>query len=233
MLKGVIVEKDSSTVMPFVYVINKSNGNGTMSDNEGRFTLLTGDNDTLICSYIGYMRSYFPVAKLKRNDRGEVRLTLTPMPIALNAVTVNAFRFKPYEREYMQDIMEKNVNRSRVDYVRSPITALYMQYSKEGRQIRKLANIFEQLMIEEEVQKKLSREILVRLTGDQSIDYNAFRKYCYYVNDYFIVTHDGVDLYSKVMDCYRYWKAEGRDQPPRLRNPIPREPQKREETKNE
>jgi hypothetical protein len=54
LLKGVIVEKDSNTVMPFVYIINKSNGNGTMTDNDGKFMLVSNNNDTLICSYVGY-----------------------------------------------------------------------------------------------------------------------------------------------------------------------------------
>ena len=95
-----------------------------------------------------------------------------------------------------------------MDYIGSPITALYMRYSKEGKQIQKLAKIFEDILMEEEVQRRLSREILVRLTGDQNIDYYAFRKYCYYVNDYYIVTHDGAELYTKVMECYKKWKAD-------------------------
>ena len=62
--------------------------------------------------------------------------------------------------------------------------------------------------LEEEVQKKLSPEILRKLTGDEKLDYDAFRKYCYYVSNYFIITHDGFDLYSRVMECYKSWKTE-------------------------
>jgi hypothetical protein len=216
LLKGTVTEKDSLTPMPFVYIINKSNGNGTMSDNDGRFSLATSAGDTLICSYVGYLKAFFPVKKLRTDANGNVKLVMIPLPVNLSPVTVTAFRLKPYEREYMNDI----IDRSKIDklsYLTSPVSALYMQYSKEGKQIRKLARIFENLMIEEQVQKKLSREILVRLTRDEKIDYYAFRRYCYYVNDYYIVNHDGAELYSKVMDCYRSWKAEGRDQPPKRR----------------
>jgi hypothetical protein len=107
----------------------------------------------------------------------------------------------------MKDIIDRSKIKT-MDYAMSPITALYMRYSKEGRQINKLAKIFEDIMLEEQVQKKLSREILVRLTKDENIDYEAFRKYCYYVNNYYIVEHDGVELYSKVMDCYRRWTTD-------------------------
>jgi hypothetical protein len=207
-IKGIVVEGDSSTVMPFVYIINKSNGNGTMSDNDGKFSLTTNPNDTLICSYVGFLKAFIPVRTLQPNAKGEVKLVLKQLPINLDAVTISTFKIKPYERDYMNEIIDKS-RFKQIDYVHSPITALYMHYSKEGRQIQKLAKIFEQLFIEEQVQKKLSREILTRLTGDNDIDYFAFRKYCYYVNDNYIITHDGVELYSKVMDCYKNWKADG------------------------
>ena len=205
-IKGTIVESDSSTVMPFVYIVNKSNGSGTMSDNDGRFSLYTHQNDTLVCSFVGYMKTFIPVNYLKTDAKGEVKIVLKPLMINLNTVNVTTFKFKPYEREYMNDIIDRSRIKD-INYATSPISALYMRYSKEGKQIQKLAKIFEGILLEEEVQKKLSREILVRLTGDDRIDYVAFRKYCYYVSDYFIATHEGVELYSKVMECYRSWKA--------------------------
>jgi hypothetical protein len=218
-ITGTVVENDSITPMPFVYIINKSNGNGTMSDNNGHFSMTTFKNDTLICSYVGFLKAYLPVNELSKNDKGAVKLYLTPMPINLAAINITTFKLMQYERDYMNDIIEKSKLR-KLDYVNSPISAMYMQFSKEGKQIRKLSKIFEELIIEEQVQKKLSREILVKLTGDENIDYYAFRRYCYYVSDYYIVYHDGAELYSKVMDCYKNYKADGRDQPLRKRELI-------------
>ncbi len=209
-LRGVVVEKDTATPLPFVYLINKSNGNGTMADNDGRFTLNTNESDTIVCSSVGFMKLYMPVKQLSRNARGEVVLVMTPLPINLAPVTISAFKYKPYERQYMNDIIDRSRIKT-MSYFSSPISALYMRYSKEGKQINKLAKIFEKLLIEEEVQKKLSREILIRLTGDDKIDYDGFRRYCYYVSDNYILTHDGMELYTKVMDCYRRWKTERRE----------------------
>lgn len=207
LLRGTVVENDSITVMPFVYIINKSNGNGTMSDNNGRFVLATHKNDTLVCSYVGFLKLNIPVNKIEIDKKGEAKLVMTYMPINLGTVNITTFKFKPYEREYMNDIIDRS-RIKKMTYATSPISAMYMRYSKEGKQIQKLAKIFEQILIEEEVQKKLSRDILVKLTGDESIDYEAFRKYCYLVNDYYISTHEGSDLYSKVMDCYKRYKAD-------------------------
>lgn len=207
LIKGTVVEGDSSTPMPFVYIINKSNGNGTMSDNDGRFMLATNSEDTLVCSYVGFLKLYIPVKQLAKNARGEVRLVMTEMAINLSPISITAVRFPEYERQYMNDIIDKSRIKN-IDYASSPISALYMRYSKEGRQIQKLAAIFENLLMEEEVQRKLSKEILARLTGDNNIDYYAFRKYCYYVSDYYVVTHDGAELYTKVMECYKKWKDD-------------------------
>ena len=207
LIKGKIVERDSNTVMPFVYIINKSNGNGTMSDNDGRFSLFLKTEDTLICSYVGYAKLNIPFKNLIKQINGEYKLIMTQMHINLSMITVTSFKIKPYERDYMNKIIDASKIKQ-LDYFTSPISALYMQYSKEGRQIRKLAKIFEDLLIEEQVQQKLSPEILRKLTGDDKIDYDAFRKYCYTCNNYYIISHDGVDLYSRVMECYKRWKDE-------------------------
>ncbi|MEI8137281.1 MAG: carboxypeptidase-like regulatory domain-containing protein, partial [Bacteroidota bacterium] len=101
LLKGIIVEKDSNTVMPFVYIINKSNGNGTMTDNDGRFILSSNNNDTLICSYVGYTKAYLPVSTIVANSKGEIKIVMDKQFINLNTIKVTSFRIKQYERDYM------------------------------------------------------------------------------------------------------------------------------------
>src|SRR5437016_3515005 len=95
LIKGIVVEKDSNTAMPFVYIINKSNGNGTMSDNDGHFSLYSNANDTIICSYIGYAKLTEPVKNLIINAKGEVKLVMAQMLINLNTITVTTFKIKP------------------------------------------------------------------------------------------------------------------------------------------
>jgi hypothetical protein len=207
---GKVVESDSNTVMPYVYIINKSSGNGAMSDEFGKFSIIANDNDTLICSYVGHSKLQLPVSKLKKGDN-HLLVVMKTLPVSLQAVTVTVFKLKPYEREYMNSIIEDTKRRLKpLNIVQSPITALYMQFSREGKELRKLSRIFEDLLIEEEVQKKFNPEILRKLTGDEKINYDQFRRYCFEVNNDYILTHDGVDLYSKIMGCYKRWKEEGR-----------------------
>jgi hypothetical protein len=208
LIKGVIVEDDSVTVMPFVYVINKSTGNGTMSDNSGVFYIKTGPEDTLLVSFVGYVKLKIPVNKLKPNANGDVKIVMRKIAYNLNAITVTGFKIKPYEREKMKKVIDESKIKP-IDAMQSPITALYMQFSKRGKEQRKLAAIFEQILIEEQVKQKFNPEILRNLTGDETIDFERFRKYCFPLTDYYILNHDGYELYYKVMECYYRWKDEG------------------------
>lgn len=195
--------------MPFTYIINKLTGSGTMSNAEGKFSIVVNKNDTLVCSYVGYAKQYIPVASLKPNDNGEYGIIMKNRMIQLNTVTISTFKYKPYEKEYMNKIIDESKIRT-IDAFQSPITAMYMQFSKRGREIRKLAQIFDEILIEEQVSKKINPEIVRNLTGDQNLDYENFKKYCLELSNYFIITHEGYDLYNKVMDCYKRYKSEGR-----------------------
>ena len=38
-INGIVLEKDSTTVIPFAYIINLKNGNGAVSNYDGRFMI--------------------------------------------------------------------------------------------------------------------------------------------------------------------------------------------------
>ncbi|MDZ4665662.1 MAG: carboxypeptidase-like regulatory domain-containing protein [Bacteroidota bacterium] len=208
-IRGIIYEKDSSNVMPYVYVINKTTGSGAMSNLEGKFYITAKMQDTIICSYVGFAKEYIPVKNLKKNSKGEYAIVMRTQYINLNTVTVTSFKYKTYEREYMNKIIDMSHIRT-IDAFQSPFTAAYMQFSRRGREIRKLAKIFDDLLIEEEVAKKINPEIIRSVTGDDKLDVEAFRKFCLELSNQYILTHDGYDLYNKVMDCYKRYKSEGR-----------------------
>jgi hypothetical protein len=196
------------TPMPFVYAISKSTGNGTMSDNSGKFYLTIQPNDTLLFSFVGYLKLKVPVSKLGPDLQKEVKIIMKQLGISLNAVTISTFKIKDYEREHMNKVISQS-HMGTVNAISSPITALYEQFSKRGKEKRKLAQIYEQVLIDEQVQKKLNPDILRNLTGDTDINFDQFRKYCYYLSDAYILSHDGYDLYYRVMECYYSYKGVG------------------------
>lgn len=206
-VKGIVVEPDSITPMPFVYVINAQTGLGQMSDGNGRFAIVASDKDSIIFSYVGYSRLKLSAAKLYKGVYKDSKVIMIESGYKLNQVVVSGFKLKPYEKDYMKRVIQGSKT-SVLNAMESPITALYMQFSQKGREQRKLAKIFEDIFIQEEVAKKFNPEILRKLTGDDKIDFEVFRKYCYYLSNDYIITHDGYDLYYRVMDCYYRWKDE-------------------------
>lgn len=207
-IRGIIVEPDSVTPMPFVYVINSNSGQGQMSDAGGKFTITANENDSIIFSFIGYVRLKLAANKLNKGYK-EAKVVMIENVYKLNQVIVSDFKLKPYEKDYMKRVIQGSKT-TVINGMNSPISALYMQFSQKGKEQRKLAKIFEDIFIQEEVSKKINPEILRKLTGDETIDYEKFRKYCFYLSDQFILTHEGYDLYYRVMDCYYRWKEEKR-----------------------
>lgn len=195
--------------MPFVYVINAQTGQGQMSDGNGKFTIVAGEKDSIIFSFVGYVRLKIAANKLYKEIYKECKVVMQETAYKLNQVTVSDFKLKPYEKDYMKRVIQGS-KQNVINAMESPISALYMQFSQKGKEQRKLAKIFEEIFIQEAVSKKFNAETLRKLTGDDSIDFEKFRKYCYYLSNDYIVNHDGYDLYYRVMDCYYRWKEEKR-----------------------
>ncbi|MFL5753100.1 MAG: carboxypeptidase-like regulatory domain-containing protein [Bacteroidia bacterium] len=212
LVQGIVLEEDSSTTVPFAYVINTRTGNGCVSDFNGKFSITGENRDTIEFTFVGYAKKKVLVGVIKNTSdstKQNLRVVLHKTVYTLDGFSVTAFKIKPYEREYMQRV----INRPRptgIEAFQSPITALYENFSHKGRANRKLAAIFEQIFIDEQVDQKFNAEILRRLTGDETVDFERFRKYCYSVTDDFILSHEGYDLYEAIMACYRRWKKEGR-----------------------
>ena len=208
-LKGTIYSSDSISVMPFAYVINTRTGQGQLSDVNGQFSITANLTDSVLFSFIGYQRLKMPVKTLYIEINKLCKVIMKETTYKINQVVVSEFKLKPYERDYMKRVIS-NSKLKTINAVESPISALYMEFSKKGKEQKKLAKIFEEIFIQEEVGKKFNGETLRKLTGDETIDFEKFRKYCYYLSNDFIIITEGYDLYYRVMDCYYRWKEEGK-----------------------
>ena len=204
-----MTEPDSLTPMPFVYVINAQSGQGQMSDGNGYFSIIANDKDSIIFSFVGYARLKIPASQLHKEFYKPCKVVMQETVYKLNQVIVSDFKLKPYEKDYMRRVIQGSKIKP-MNVIESPISALYSQFSHKGKEQRKLAQIFEEIFIQEEIAKKFNPEILRKLTGDDRIDFEKFRKYCYNLSNDFIINHDGYELYARIMDCYYRWKDEKR-----------------------
>ncbi|MHB8259496.1 MAG: carboxypeptidase-like regulatory domain-containing protein [Bacteroidia bacterium] len=210
-ISGTVLQEDTASAMPYVYLLNSRTGNGTITDYNGKFSIIAQNNDTILFQYLGYARRKYPVALIKNlNDsmKQSVKIVMHPTMVNMKNVTVIANKIKPNEIDYMKRYIKQNAALKGLDAFNSPITALYDQFSHKGRANRKLQELFQEILIKEEVSKKLNPEILRQLTEDETVNYDDFRKYAWRITDEFIVTHDGYDLYAPIMWYYRQYKAD-------------------------
>lgn len=207
-VKGAVFEGDSSKAIPFAYVINLSTQHGVVADLHGRFTIAAGANDSLQLACIGFQKIIVRVNSLpNENDSVKAfkKYYLKRTVYELSTVYVNTFKIKPNEREYMKRVIERPKVRG-INVVESPITALWQNFSRKGREMQKLEKIFEDLLRKEEIEKKLNTDLLRKLLDDESITLEQYRIICPEITDDFILSTSGYELYSQVTSSYRSWK---------------------------
>ena len=207
-VRGTIYESDSNTIVPFAYVINDCTHNGVISDMFGKFVIPAGENDSIHISYLGFEKVTFRVNKIANlNDSTKVykRFFLAKKTYDLAMIYVNTFKIKPHERDYMNRI----INRPKVtgiNVMESPITALWQNFSKKGREMQKLEKIFEDLLRAEAIEKKVNTELLRKLLNNPDITVEQFRLICPEITDEYILYTDGYELYNSISESYKYYK---------------------------
>ena len=84
-IRGVIKDVDGESIIG-ANVTEKGTTNGTISDFDGGFSLVVGNNATIVVSYIGYLTQELQVA-----GRDNFNITLSEDNTQLQEVVVTAF----------------------------------------------------------------------------------------------------------------------------------------------
>ncbi|MDR2039703.1 MAG: carboxypeptidase-like regulatory domain-containing protein [Bacteroidales bacterium] len=92
-----VVRDDLLQPIPFTHIIVKKDFRGTVSDPEGRFTIITYPNDTLLISSMGYKPMRIPVPDISLEDSKHYikDIIMEPDTIMLGEVTI--FPWKTYK----------------------------------------------------------------------------------------------------------------------------------------
>jgi hypothetical protein len=121
---GIIYNADTSLVVPYVSVINKSNGGRTVTASyQGYFSFVAHEGDTIIFSSIGYRREAV-VIPLKILDK-KYTIVVRMKPLVINLPTVNILPWTSiddFNRDFMTmkfadddlEVARKNVSRDKL-----------------------------------------------------------------------------------------------------------------------
>lgn len=218
-VRGIVFDIDSITPMPYAYAVNKNSSVGTVADETGKFSLRIHTGDTLCFSYLGYSVTKIYTHQLKdsiRNHALNVSAYLKQKANELKPVIVAAHSFSKEARE----LFEGRINEyhrgvsSLFGASRSGaalnLDALYYMWSKKGKELQKLSVLYQQLLIEEIKEQRLSSEKIRTLTGNDSLDVKDFLNSCF-LPEQFVVSASDYDLFVAVKNCYRMYLGTKRE----------------------
>lgn len=203
-VRGMVFDRDSVTPMAFAYVVNKNSTTGTLTDEKGKFSIHIKLGDTLSFSYLGYSVTKFFTNSLKdsvSNSAMNVKIFIKPKINELKQVTIATHSFTKEEKEYYARKADK-YKRGSESPLASPISAMYYAWSKKGKELQKLSVLYEQLLIDEVKEHRLSDQKIRELTKNDTMNVKAFLNSCF-LPDQFIVNASDYELYSVVNKYYK------------------------------
>ncbi len=197
-IKGYITEKDSSTTIPFAYVVNKKSGVGTVTSDKGYFELRANATDTILISCIGYI-----ARKIAAKEILELQSYKIHQGVILFAKTynLNTVMISPKELSQNQKNFYERFINVPAPPLTSPISALYYEYSKEGRERQKLIEIYKKELFFEKAERRLAYFFNVKKVDLSKFDERAFIMFCKLTEDVVNYAND-YDFYYKVSRCF-------------------------------
>jgi hypothetical protein len=216
-IKGRVLEQDSLNAIPFVYVVNKNTNKGELANNEGYFSITATENDTLIISEITHHPRKVAIALLDEKIKTgfkNLNVYLNRKYFRIEEATAIGTKITEGERQFMKRKLEEiSIYKKAGSFngltLEGPITALWYKFSKRGKELQKLEKLYTALFLQEQAEKKFNAAVLRRLTDDQNVNYERFRKFAWYLSDEYIATHDGYELYAAILGAYKAYKKAG------------------------
>ena len=208
-VRGQVFDSDSISPMPFAYAVNNNSSIGTLTDVDGKFTLRAHIGDTLSFSHLGYGVTKIFTHTLKGSVKDlhlSIKVVLKQKASELKTVSIISNSFSKERKEsYVRRIDE--YNRGLSNAASSPITAMYYLWSKKGKELKKLSGLYDQLLIDEFREFRLSPEKVRMITGNDTLDVKEFLPHCF-LPDQFIMSASDYELFFAVKQCYSQYMAK-------------------------
>lgn len=206
-LKGQVQRNDSTHYsIDQVLIVNKKNSTGTLSDIKGFYRIKVDSSSVLIVKKMGYLNDTIYVRKYWNEIRNgiiqkNIYLTLSPVVLPTFVLKYKYVSVDPVERrKEWSYVLDRPIASAQ-----SPITALYQQFSKKGKELRKLEALYYEDEKRRYMDQRFSRFKAVILTGLAGDDLDAFLMSCRPSYEIMILYND-YDLYERIKLCYEEYK---------------------------
>jgi len=229
-IKAKVINAQTNFPLESVHVINLNQVKGTITDQDGNFTIPAAVNDTLYLTYLGFKPQKVRVT----NDMfkfEDTKISLTELAYALEEVVV-----RPFELTGFLEIDVKNlpVNNTAFQYsisglnksyeagnknpsavtkvlgaILNPADLLRNLFGKRPAQLRKLRQMKEDEEIRNLLASKFDRQTLIQLLQLEKMDIEDILNNCSYSKS-FIQTANDLQILDAISSCYEEYKVLNR-----------------------
>lgn len=215
-LRGRTLSSDSANVVQLVSITNKTTGERVISNRAGYFRITVHVQDTIHFSAIGYEgKTIWASNLISENEDDTAVVLLVPTAYQLQGVRIVASNPKRDSiaraaAEYLRTNPLMN-NYDRIldrpkGGLMSPLTAMYEQFSKAGRDNAKFEEFLSYMERQKMVDRRYNRDFIKRATGLQEKYIDDFFGYCK-LDKQFIITASDYDLIVATRNCAAEFKA--------------------------
>lgn len=210
-ISGKVIDTTKSLSFYDVMVINKTVGKGIFGSYNGSFSITVKKGDLIAVSTEGYKTRYFTFKDRPFQKTFQVTVYLEMLSITGKVVEVRPLKTLQELKEERASIQKREVPQvTGVNAIQSPITALYMAFSKREKTKRMIAELEFR-----DQQKEVVKEILRVYVHNDIIDlyddqFDAFITFLN-LNDNFLRSATDYELIVYIKYKYEHFQNLNRD----------------------
>lgn len=210
-ISGVVSECKNNVPLSYVHVVNETSKNACIADFNGNFRIYAKPNDILKFSYIGFKPVFIEMNVNEINKLHSICLSsdtillkeVVVLPFSnFNELKHEVLAIKLKESEYsIPGITLKNRttvhNLNDEKYVKSlgfalssPISALYYNFSRREKNIRKYYQLENDKWQQYEIDKKYNKNVVESVTGLKNDDAVKFMVWCNFTREYLLLASE-------------------------------------------
>jgi hypothetical protein len=212
-----VMSIDSSRIVPLANILDKASGQRFIGNRAGLFKANLSPTDSVQITAIGYETLFFLAKDIipeKQDDT--IQLFMRPKAYQLKDVTIvysnrRQDSLAQLAAEFLKnDPLMNNYERvmnANEGGLMSPLTALYMEYSKEGQDRRRFMEFVRHAEMLKQVDRRYNKKTIKRATGLEDEYLDAYIVYCKLERS-FILSSSDYDLILAMRQCADRFRVE-------------------------
>ena len=197
---------------------NISRNYGTFTDADGSFTIIMASRDSLKVSMIGYKPYKMVIPANLDAQSYRLKVTLIVDTIQLKSVEIRPYplTYSEFRKEFVEKESpeEKYFERTRIPKITGPyiiggpISFFYDRYSKEAKELKKMAAIFATITLRENFLKVISPDVLrLRYNCIEDEDIDDLIRFCG-ISEALLSSLPQTAIASRIDLCGRQWRTQ-------------------------